>query len=312
MKIQVGRLKGDDKPNHPSGGTGRRIYELLRSQMADGTLPVGAHIPSTRALAAELGVSRTTVTAIYEQLAAEGFITTSPGRVARVVADPVVTDGPARSRQRPGRPLPVSNSACRLARSETPAPPSPVPPMIDFRYGALAGADFPVRVWRRQYQAELVRQADRLDYIEPAGDSSLRRALQGYLGRARGIACDAEQVVVVNGSQQAIDLCARLLLDRDDAFVFEEPGYLMARCCFEATGARFIAAPVDEYGLDTNRLPADDGIRAAFVTPSHQFPPGRSPAHRAPAAAFCNGPGGKEHGSSRTITTASSAMAKGR
>jgi GntR family transcriptional regulator/MocR family aminotransferase len=148
------------------------------------------------------------------------------------------------------------------------------PCRIDFLYGAVASRDFPALVWRRAYQAELLRHQRGLYYIAPEGDASLRRSLQGYLRRARGLACDAEQILVVHGSQQAIDLCSRLLLDPGDAFVFEEPGYVMARRCFEATGAKLVAIPVDGHGLDTARLPRDDRTRLAYVTPSHQFPLG--------------------------------------
>jgi GntR family transcriptional regulator/MocR family aminotransferase len=91
---------------------------------------------------------------------------------------------------------------------------------------------------------------------------------------------DAEQLLVVHGSQQGIDLCARLLLDEGDAFVFENPGYLMARLCFEATGARALATPVDAFGLDTSALPDDPRCRLAYVTPSHQFPLGGVLPHR--------------------------------
>jgi GntR family transcriptional regulator/MocR family aminotransferase len=255
----------------PPDGTGRRIYELLRAQMADGTLPASARLPSTRALAAELAVSRTTVTAAYEQLAAEGFIATSAGRVATVAAVPAANPR-ARSR-RAGAP-PVSAFAQRLLRAELPALATGGAVPIDFRYGALASRDFPTLAWRREYQAELLRQRQALCYIEPEGDASLRRALQGYLGRARGIGCDAAQIVVVHGSQQAIDLCARLLLNPGDAFVFEEPGYLMARSCFEATGADVLATPADAHGIDTAKLPDNDRVRLAYVTPSHQFPLG--------------------------------------
>ncbi len=138
----------------------------------------------------------------------------------------------------------------------------------------MASRDFPALAWRRAYQAELLRHQHSLRYIPPEGDPALRRAIQGYLRRARGLACDAGQIVVVHGSQQGIDLCARLLLDAGDAFVFEEPGYLMARRCFEATGAELRAVPVDAQGLDTARLPQDGRVRLAYVTPSHQFPLG--------------------------------------
>ena len=256
-------------------GAGRRIYDLLRAQIADGTLPLGAPVPSTRALAAELGVSRTTVTAAYEQLAAEGFLVTSAGRLARVAGSPQTPAPSGKAAARRARPTPfLSAFGCRVADIGMPALPPAEPVRFDFLYGAVASRDFPTLAWRRAYQAQLLRPQASLYYVPPEGDASLRRALQGYLGRARGLVCDAEQILVVHGSQQAIDLCARLLLDAGDAFVFEDPGYLMARRCFEATGARLLAIPVDEQGLDTSRLPQDERARLAYVTPSHQFPLG--------------------------------------
>ncbi|RYF22389.1 MAG: PLP-dependent aminotransferase family protein [Comamonadaceae bacterium] len=273
------------RPSTP--GTGRRIYDLLRTQIADSTLPPGAPAPSTRALAAELGVSRTTVTAAYEQLAAEGFLVTAAGRAARVASPPAVqatarhgaalpSAAPQRTTAHPATPATPALSAYarRLAQARLSPLPSPTPARYDFLYGAVASRDFPALAWRRAYQAELLRQQHSLSYVAPEGEPALRRALQGYLRRARGIACTAEQIVVVHGSQQAIDLCARLLLDAGDAFVFEDPGYLMARRSFEMTGARLLPVPVDALGLDTARLPDDARARLAYVTPSHQFPLG--------------------------------------
>ncbi|WP_119157641.1 PLP-dependent aminotransferase family protein [Caldimonas tepidiphila] len=254
-------------------GAGRRICELLRARIVDGTLGPGARVPSTRALAAELGVSRTTVTAAYEQLAAEGFIVTSAGRAARVAAPmrPAAAPAPVRS----ARPAPsLSDFGRRVEKMVLSALPAAEPLRIDFLYGAVASRDFPVLAWRRAYQAALLSHQHSLYYAAPEGDESLRRALQGYLARARGLRCDAGQIVVVHGSQQAIDLCARVLLDPGDAFVFEDPGYLMARRCFEATGATLLAVPVDANGIDTARLPRDERARLAYVTPSHQFPLG--------------------------------------
>lgn len=250
--------------------TGRRIYDMLRARMADGTLPATGPMPSTRALAADLGVSRTTVTAVYEQLAAEGFIVTRAGRVASVAAQPLPRAAP--------RPRRSDRFAPKLSafgrRVEKMASPSTVASPIDFLYGAVASRDFPVLAWRRAYQGALLRHRPCLSYAPAEGDASLRHALQRYLGRARGLICNAEQIVVVHGSQQAIDLCARVLLDPGDAFVFEDPGYPMARRCFEATGATLLATPVDAHGLETARLPHDDRVRLAYVTPSHQFPLG--------------------------------------
>lgn len=254
-------------------GTGQRIYDLLRAQIADGTLPAGASAPSTRALAADLGVSRTTVTAAYGQLAAEGFLVTSAGRVARIATPPVplAPPGPAR----------VARSAPALSAYGERVSTLPMPVLhqtkqggVNFLYGAVSSRDFPALIWKRAYQAELLHQPDSLYYVAPEGDASLRRALQAYLGRARGLVCDSEQIVVVNGTQQALDLCARVLLDPGDTFAFEDPGYLIARHCFEASGGVPLPVPVDEHGLDTRRLPADGRARLAYVTPSHQFPLG--------------------------------------
>jgi GntR family transcriptional regulator/MocR family aminotransferase len=270
----MGQLKAPPSSRHPGAtGAGRRIYDLLRAQIANGTLTLGARAPATRALAAELGVSRTTVTAVYEQLAAEGFLVTSAGRAARVASAlaPGVATPVGRS-SRAGAPL--SRFGRRVERMVLSALPDAQPAAVDFLYGAIATRDFPALGWRRAYLAALMSPPPRLYYAPPEGEAALRRALQGYLGRARGLHCDAEQIVIVHGSQQAIDLCARVLLDADDAFVFEDPGYLMARRCFEATGARLLPVPVDAHGLDTERLPRNGRIRLAYVTPSHQFPLG--------------------------------------
>jgi GntR family transcriptional regulator/MocR family aminotransferase len=255
-------------------GAGRRIYDMLRAQIADGTLRAGAKAPSTRALAIDLGVSRTTVTAVYEQLAAEGFLVTAVGRAARV-AVPGAGASARKSADAPSTAPPaLSAYGRRVAAMMLPPGAAPAPARIDFLYGAVASRDFPALAWRRAYQAELLRHQDNLYYVGPEGDASLRRALQGYLGRARGLACDAEQILIVHGTQQAIDLCARLLLEPGDAFVFEDPGYLMARRAFESTGADLLTAPVDAHGLITNDLPADTRVRLAYSTPSHQFPLG--------------------------------------
>jgi GntR family transcriptional regulator/MocR family aminotransferase len=268
----MGQLKAPAARSSRATGAGRRIYDLLRTQIADGTLAPGAAAPSTRALAAELGVSRTTVTAAFEQLAAEGFLVTAGGRVARVASRLSVSPAPSR-RQRSGPPR-LSTFGRRVEKMVLSALPSAQICDIDFLYGAVASRDFPTLAWRRAYQAALLSHQHRLYYAEPEGDAALRRALQRYLARARGLRCDAAQIVVVQGSQQAIDLCARVLLDPGDAFVFEDPGYLMARRCFEATGARLIPVQVDADGIDTAQLPRDGRARLAYITPSHQFPLG--------------------------------------
>lgn len=251
--------------------TSRGIYQSLKAQILDASLPAGEALPSTRALAADLAVSRSTVTAAYEQLAAEGFVDTQQGRRARVAAG---VAAPVRPSPRAARRVPrgLSRYGERLAATQA-GTAQPDDTVIDFLYGALAAADFPLLAWRRAYNRTLVQRQDRLSYDPPEGEAVLRQALQGYLRRARGLRCDADQIVVVHGSQQAIDLCARVLVNPDDRVVVEDPCYVMARRVFEAGGARLMPVRADEQGLDTDRLPAQP-CALAYVTPSHQFPLG--------------------------------------
>ncbi|MFJ3463448.1 PLP-dependent aminotransferase family protein [Achromobacter spanius] len=250
------------------------IYRSIKEQILYGRLQVGALMPSTRALADDLAISRSTITAVYEQLAAEGYLETQQGRRARVASV-----GPQR-RQRQSRvtqsqvaPV-LSAYGTRLAQVGNSALPiKDSGDCIDFLYGALASDDFPTLVWRKAYNRLLVQRQDRLSYADPEGHLALRTALQGYLFRARGLQCDLSQIMIVNGSQQAIDLCGRLLVDPGDRVVVEDPCYGMARRVFEVEGAEIVAVPVDSQGLDTSRLPSL-GCKVAYVTPSHQFPLG--------------------------------------
>ena len=253
---------------------GARLHARLRAGIADGTYAPGAALPSTRALAAELGVSRGTVSTVYDQLAAEGFIETTARSRARVAAGAVESRAvPVRRAARASSTAPVSAYARRLDGLAFPAPPAVPGPSIDFQYGALAADDFPTLAWRRAWTTTLVQRQSRLAYGPPEGEPALREALRGYLSRARGLVCDADRVLIVNGSQQAIDLCARVLVDPGDTVVVEDPGYPMARHVFAAMGATVSAVAVDAAGLDTARLPTG-AVRLAYVTPSHQFPLG--------------------------------------
>jgi len=250
----------------------RRIGEAIKGQITSGLLGPGAKLPSTRSLAAEWGVSRTTVTLAYEQLIAEGYLEVRQGARARVVQGL----GPSRvaleQRRSPELPERVSAFGQRLVSFATPVPLVDAgPSFVDFRYGDLATGDFPVSAWKKAIGAALLRHPARLQYGDPRGLPELRAALQGYLWRARGLRCEAEQIIVVNGSQQDLDLCARLLLDPSDRAVMEDPGYHLARQAFAATGAEVVPVAVDQDGLRTAELP---GARLAFVTPSHQFPLG--------------------------------------
>lgn len=250
----------------------RQIYEAFKDQILERVYGAGGSLPSSRALAGELGVSRTTVTVAYEQLAAEGFVEIRHGARPRVAPDVVERGRIARSR-RSSRAIRLSGYGERLRKVARRSEDEPTNMVVNFRYGDLAPSDFPVLAWRRAVVAAMTRRPERLAYEDPRGSRRLRTALQGYLWRSRSLQCGVDQIIVVNGSQQGLDLCARLLLDSGDRFAMESPGYLMARHAFSGTGAVAVPIVVDENGLDPERLTKSEA-RLAYVTPSHQFPLG--------------------------------------
>jgi GntR family transcriptional regulator / MocR family aminotransferase len=259
----------------------RRIGHALKSAIRTGRLAHGARLPSTRALAGDLGVSRNTVMLAYEQLLAEGYVVTRDRSTTSVAAGvPSATRPPSARPTREGQAR-LSAYAQRLMKD----PGLPPPPgsygtrpglRYDFRYGRPAVEDFPHEVWRRLLAARSRRTSiDTFGYGPPAGYAPLREALVDYLARARGVSCGVDQIVIVNGSQQALDLAARVLLDPGDGVIMEEPHYSGARLVFETAGARLTGVPVDADGMDTARLPAPTArIRLVSVTPCHQFPTG--------------------------------------
>jgi GntR family transcriptional regulator/MocR family aminotransferase len=250
------------------------VGEALKAKIIGGVYQPGSRVPSTRSLAAELGVSRTTVTVAYEKLLAEGYLEARAGSSTFVPAAFRAVPAPA------GSAAPACPAAApKLAQHGTralalAAAPPPQVPRIDFRYGAVAASDFPALAWRRAITNVPAPRDERLLYGDPAGAPELRAALQAYLWRARGLRCDASQVIVVNGTQQGLDLCARLLLDPGDRVVIENPCYGLARDTFAAAGAVAVPVAVDEDGMQTQHLADLPPARLAFVTPSHQFPLG--------------------------------------
>ena len=215
-------LRGADGPLY------RRVYHALKSMIRDGRLAPAARLPSTRQLAADLRISRNTVMLAYEQLLAEGYVV-SRDRATSSVASTVPTCAvPAAFRPKPGHPAPVSAYARRLIRLLDAPPARSTRPGLryDFRYGEPSIDEFPREIWRRLLAARARRPArDALGYAPPAGYAPLRAALAEYLKRARGVVCEADQIVITNGSQQGFDLAARVLLDPGDVAAVEEPHY---------------------------------------------------------------------------------------
>ena len=256
-------------------GSLQRINEVLRLKIDAGELSPGQKLPSTRALASDLGVSRSTVVSVYEQLASEGYIETAPGARARVALNFVLSAKIHRPslKASQGEQRNLSVYGRHTAALQFPAQPEIKHEEINFLYGAIADEDFPKLMWRKLYNQALMKRQALLYYAAPEGADELRSELQGYLLRARGLSCTKEQIIIVQGAQQGIGLCARLLADPGSAVLMEEPCYLRARCAFESIGADVTPIPVDDHGLMTSLLPnAKEAL--AYVTPSHQFPLG--------------------------------------
>jgi GntR family transcriptional regulator/MocR family aminotransferase len=260
------------------GSLYRRIYHALKSGIHAGRFAPASRLPSTRSLAADLRVSRNSVMLAYEQLIAEGYIVSRSRAATRVAAEVPARSAPARSAPAAKVPAQISSYARRLTLDPAMPPAGTYTSRpglrYDFRYGRPAIDEFPREIWRRLLAAR-ARRAGResFGYASPAGYAPLREALAEYLRRARGLSCDADQIVIVNGSQQGIELATRVLLDPGDAAVVEEPHYPGATLSFAAAGARLVRIACDASGLDTAQLA---GVRArlAYVTPCHQFPSG--------------------------------------
>ncbi len=261
----------------------QQIYQSLRIAILAGQLKGGTRLPSTRALAEELGASRSTVINAFDQLLAEGYIYGVHGSgtyVARVLPEELLHTATSASRRDyvPAQAGALSRRGAALSGlPEPPVPDRPAPTHgHTFPVGLPAVDEFPHKLWG-QLLARCWRHAapGLLDYQHPAGYSLLREAIAAHVAVARGVRCDAGQVIVTAGSQQALALAAQVLLDPGDAAWIEDPGYMGARAALLAAGAHLIPTPIDAAGLDLAagraRCP---NPRLVYVTPSHQFPLG--------------------------------------
>ncbi|WP_165675860.1 aminotransferase-like domain-containing protein, partial [Metapseudomonas otitidis] len=253
----------------PARGLSRQLYEALRERILDGRLGSRTRLPASRDLAALLGISRNTVTRAFDQLYAEGYVEGRVGDGTYVVE--LSTSPPVALPEPPG-PAP-SVALERLERHHLPASPERAPRA--FRIGVPAFDLFPFETWAR-LSARFWRKPSlaRLGYGDPAGDRVLRELVAAYLRSSRGLACDAEQVVITCGAQQAISLSAQLLVQPGDRVAVENPGYRAAGHAFSVAGAQVVGVPVDNEGLVCAALPAVDNCRLVYLTPSHQYPTG--------------------------------------
>ncbi len=256
-----------------AGPLSRQIYRWFRQAILQGTLDGRERLPSTRELAEQLHVSRTVVLLAYEHLLAEGFVA-GRGGSGTYVAEGI---GTARAHTRASRAkvkLSRFGSSAEAAAWQVDLPGKrSVPLRYDFAFGQSDVEIFPFEKWRRI----LLRQARKapvrdLDYGPAAGSLALREAISVHLRRSRAVVCESSQVIVVSGSQQALDLIARVLIERGDRVAIENPSYQGTREILRTAGARLLPVAVDRDGLNPAKLP--ESARLAFVTPSHQFPTG--------------------------------------
>ncbi len=271
------------------GSLFRQTYRALRAEILGGRLARGFRLAPTRTLALELGVSRNTVLQAYTQLLDEGYLVARRGS-GTFVADTLPEDRALASgsnatrgarAKAPGRsegPLRLSRHAERSAASVPAGIAWGMPRRrlrFDFRYGEPAFGDLPLETWWRIH-ARRARRATRaqLGYGPPTGAPELQKALSQYLSRARGVRCSPEQILIVHGTQQAIDLVARVLVDPGDRVAIEEPHYTGISLVLSSYGAELVPIAVDDDGLRTEALDAVAKVRGIFVTPSHQFPTG--------------------------------------
>ncbi len=266
----------------PSAPLYQALYAHLRAAILSGELKGGMKLPSTRALADELNISRNTVLNAYRQLLAEGYLDSSEGSgtfVTHVLPELLLTapqiDSPQinkLSRAKSPQPLFSERARAQIAIFQPPTIGKPRP----FLAEAPALDVFPYQLWSRL----VVRQARRMPvnnfmYQDSAGFRPLREAIAAHVAVSRQVHCTSEQVMIVPGSQGALDLAARMLINTGDAAWIEDPGYSGARGAFVGAGADIIPVPVDDEGLVVDigieRAPQ---ARLVYLTPSHQFPLG--------------------------------------
>ena len=252
-----------------SGTLNAQLTRALKSAIFNGRMHAGSRLPPTRSLARDLGLSRNTVLAAYDQLRAEGFV---DGRVGSgsFVTPPLQAPRPSSPR---AAPVPPQSTWSRRARAlhDHAKLVAPRGLRYSFQYGVPLTNPVLTSVWARELARAAAYTAP--GYPATQGVPGLREAVCDYLGRRRGVQAMPEDVLIVAGTQQAIALTARVLLDAGDDVAIEEPQYFATRRVLQLHGAKLHPVPVDRDGLVVPELPAA-APRLVCVTPSHQFPSG--------------------------------------
>ncbi|RYX98810.1 PLP-dependent aminotransferase family protein, partial [bacterium] len=258
----------------------QQVYSSLRSAILEGLLRPGYRMPATRTLSIELGVSRNTILIAFDQLTAEGYLKSFVGSgtfVSDFLPENLLQVNGEKSKSKKSgsinirvskRSNDISNilsTANNLSRE-----------VKTFKHGSPSIADFPFKIWKK-ISGDIIQKLPEktLGYGDPAGYWPLRQAIATYLRTYRAVKCEAEQVIIVSGSQQALDFTGRLILDPGESVLMEDPGYMGAKGAFYSSGLKLVPIPVDDQGIITDYLTnSDSEARLCYVTPSHQYPLG--------------------------------------
>ena len=251
----------------------RQLASALRGAIAGGSFATASRLPSTRALAAELGLARSTVVGVFEQLTVEGYIAAKRGSGYFVPPRLAVPNGAATAPAAEGAPRLLSRQAELLGRIEPPATPRQQRP-FELGYAEIDGRL--MTTWKRLASRALSGRS-RLDwnYGDPQGEPALRAAIAEYLAAARGVRCRPEQIVLTSGTQQGLSLAARILIDPGATALVEDPCYRATLDILRAAEAEIVPLPVDRHGLDIAAAPRlRPPPRLVYTTPSRQYPLG--------------------------------------
>jgi GntR family transcriptional regulator / MocR family aminotransferase len=260
----------------------QQLYRQIRDELASGNFNNNSsRLPSSRALAADLGIARLTVKAAFEKLHAEGYLQTRKGSgtfIAHPLPETYLSAHTARVQPQVSHPVRLAHRVKKLQDSRVGK---------DFDYGiagrpgvsfvpALAALDeFPIEIWERLRAQVLAKKgAHLLQYASSHGDADLRKAVSTYLCDFRGARCHPDQIIITAGTQQAMMISAMSLINPGEVAWIEDPGFYQARRAFHFAGGNVVPRPVDKEGIVIGRSPKNLSPKIIYVTPSHQFPLG--------------------------------------
>ncbi len=257
-----------------------QLFEQVRDLILSGRLRPGTRLPATRDMSRQLKVSRNTVLLSYEQLIAEGYLQTRAAvgtYVSPCLPDKTLFSYSAeRDRKGSAERLPPRRRLAFTSRAQAVVNPNRGELAYDFWVGRPDAQSFPHKTWRKLLLRSLARSGSSLtEYRDPGGLFELRRAIAERLGPARGINTSPEQVIIVGGSQEGLNLVARLLLRCGDRVAIENPCYQGAAFVFDSYGAELEPVDVDKHGMDFSKLP-EEPVCLVYATPSHQYPLGET------------------------------------